>query len=251
MDCYIVESVECFFNLYSKGANKLEPSKLRYYDLTYVIKGSLNYIIDGERVVLEENDAIFLKPGTLRAREATDTPVKYVSFNFTILGDRDLPFEPVMRKVVTNDIIKLTHIFPKSRLICYDHSKEKIANILNYILFELIDVYSYKTSNEYIIRAIQYIEEHITENISLSGVAEHLNLSKEYTASLFKKETGETVTFYIQERKMQLAKEKMQTTNAPLSKIAADLGYDNYSYFSRIFKKHFNISPQKYSRRME
>ena len=65
----------------------------------------------------------------------------------------------------------------------------------------------------------------------------------EYIAHIFKKETNMTVTEYINHRKMLLAKDMIRGTSYPLHEISDRLGYEGYSYFSRVFKKEFGIAP--------
>ena len=90
---------------------------------------------------------------------------------------------------------------------------------------------------------IKFINEHISEPITLSTVSEKVNLTKEYVSHIFKKETGKTVTDYINERKMIIAKEMILGSHYELYEISERMGYDNYSYFSKLFKKQFGASP--------
>ena len=123
--------------------------------------------------------------------------------------------------------------------------------MLNYILLEIMNVLAYDNKNEHIKKAIKYINDNILSPISLSDVSEHIHLSKEYTASIFKKETQKTVTEYITERKMLYAKEMLQSGSFTLPEISANLGYDNYGYFSIIFKRYYGTSPGKYRERFK
>ena len=86
------------------------------------------------------------------------------------------------------------------------------------------------------------------ERITLSMISEHVHLSREYVAYIFKRETGKTVIEYINERKMLLAKDMIQNGNLTLGEVAERLGFENYGYFSRCFKKHFNTSPKSYQK---
>ena len=71
-----------------------------------------------------------------------------------------------------------------------------------------------------------------------------MNLSKEYISYIFKKETGKTVTEYTNERKLFIAKKMILETSYPLTYISERVGYENYSYFSRLFKNKFGVSPR-------
>ena len=64
-----------------------------------------------------------------------------------------------------------------------------------------------------------------------------------YVSYIFKKETGKTLTNYINEQKMIVAKELIVNSDVPLVEISQILSFDNYNYFSRLFKKHFDRTP--------
>jgi len=72
-----------------------------------------------------------------------------------------------------------------------------------------------------------------------------LGLTKEYTAYLFKKEIGKTIIDYINERKMVIAKNMIDSGQAYLKDVALSLGFENYSYFSKLFKKYYDTTPVK------
>lgn len=243
---YLVKELRHYCNISVAKYERIHPAVISFYDFTFVTEGSMRYIVNGTEYVLGPNDAIFLPPGTLRARPKENTPVKYVSFNFLPLEGVRFPFPLYMKNVISKDLVKLASVFPKRHCFEYDHSKEKLAAILNYMLYELLELVDYGTNDSYVLKALRFIDAHILEKISLSSVSEHLNISKEYLSTLFKSKTGKTVTVCIQERKMQLAKEKIKYTDTPLGRIAVELGFENYNYFSRIFRRYFEISPAKY-----
>ncbi|MBR6765956.1 MAG: helix-turn-helix transcriptional regulator, partial [Clostridia bacterium] len=164
------------------------------------------YIADGKTIVLSKNDAILLKPGTIRTRIAINEPVKYVSFNFSVMPDVELPSENYLQNCITLDIRKLIAFFSQAHLTMHYHSKEKVANLLNLILFELMDVITLKSANPHVLRIARHVDEHITEKMSLQSISNEIGLTKEYTAYIFKKQTNKTITNYINERKMLLAK---------------------------------------------
>jgi len=74
-------------------------------------------------------------------------------------------------------------------------------------------------------------------------------LSKEYTSYIFKKEIGKTLTDYVNERKMLLAQELIRNGEMSLTDIAVYLGFENYNYFSRLFKRYVEISPLMFKKR--
>lgn len=243
MEHYIVKELLHYCNVNVKCTN-LTKYAIPYYDFTFILKGEVTYAVDGKKYVLRENDAIFIKPGSIRERYETENCVKYVSFNFTAFDDSLLPSETHLVGIISHDIRKLVSVFSASHISNIYSTRGKVVNLLNYILLEINDILGFESNNKHIIEIIKFINEHISEPITLSTVSQNVNLSKEYTAHIFKEETGKTVTEYINERKLFIAKEMILGTSYPLEHICKRLGYDNYSYFSRVFKKQFDITPR-------
>lgn len=239
----MVKEVLFYCNVSTKSVSKIAPQKIDYYDLTFVLKGNLTYIIDGKPYVLHEKDAFFLKPETLRERIAENHQAKYVSFNFLL--NEDIAIENFLKGIINSEIEKLISVFPQRHLSDSFHSKEKIQSILNYILYEIIDNAGYKSQNQHIIKILKYIEAHLSQNLSLKEISDYIGLTKEYTAYLFKKEIGKTIIDYINERKMIIAKNMIDSGQASLKDVALSLGFENYSYFSKLFKKYYDSAPVK------
>lgn len=96
-------------------------------------------------------------------------------------------------------------------------------------------------------RAVNVIHSCRYEKLSASVVAEKSKVERTYLAKIFKAETGQTLTEYIRQVKMELAEELLQTDAYHLTEIAELLGYTNYPYFSKQFKEYFGVAPDKYS----
>ncbi len=249
MNLYPVAELTHFCNISVKKCTKISESKINYYDFTFVLEGSMTYTVNGERITLGKNDAIFLAPGTMRARDAVSCPVAFTSFNFHAQPDVTFPFEEFMPKCINENIRKLVHVFPGAHRIGFAYAQEKCTNMLNYILFELMGASATETDNAHIAHILKTIDMHISDKVTLSTVSKDLRLSKEHISSLFKKEMGKTLTAYVNERKMLLARDYILSGEMSLSEIAAQLGYDNYNYFTRVFKKQFEMTPMAFKKK--
>ncbi|MGG1550271.1 response regulator transcription factor [Paenibacillus ferrarius] len=97
-----------------------------------------------------------------------------------------------------------------------------------------------------IMKACQYVSQHLDRKISLEEVAEHCFLNPSYFSRFFKKEVGESFIEYVTRKKMERAKELLNQTNHPSSKICEMLGYDNQSYFIKTFKTYVGVTPVEY-----
>lgn len=95
-------------------------------------------------------------------------------------------------------------------------------------------------------RAIDFILSNLSRDISVKDVADYVSFSPEYFSKLFKKETGENVKNYILRVKVEAAKDLLKNPNIPISMIALELGYGNFSHFTQMFRKHESITPSEY-----
>ncbi len=83
-------------------------------------------------------------------------------------------------------------------------------------------------------------------NLSLSSIADRLYMNKNYLCDIFKSETNTTINQYIADIRINEAKKLMRTTNKSLYTISEIVGYADYNYFSRVFKKKMGIPPSEY-----
>ncbi len=95
-------------------------------------------------------------------------------------------------------------------------------------------------------RIIEYIDHHYKEDLSRSTLADMVYLSADHLARIFKKETGETLVKYITDKRINASKELLSGTKTPIAQVASEVGYDNYSYFTKIFKEKIGVSPGDY-----
>ncbi len=94
--------------------------------------------------------------------------------------------------------------------------------------------------------AKRFISDNISEPITVKDVAEHVCLSAEYFTKLFKKETGQNIKEYITLTKVEAAKDMLARADIPVGMVALELGYNNFSHFSQVFKKYEHMSPSEY-----
>ncbi|WP_281550212.1 response regulator transcription factor [Murimonas intestini] len=103
-----------------------------------------------------------------------------------------------------------------------------------------------ETEEDPIEKSIQYIKQNLNKNISRTDVAGYVHLNEEYFSRLFKQETGATFKDYILMEKMKAAQKLLEKSRLSVSIIASKVGYDNFSHFSKMFKKVTNQTPQEY-----
>jgi two-component system response regulator YesN len=93
---------------------------------------------------------------------------------------------------------------------------------------------------------LNYIEQNYQKGVTLEETAEHVHLSPFYLSKLFKKELKINFVSYVTDRKIDKAKELLETTDLPILNIALDLNYQEPNYFSKVFKKVVGMTPSEY-----
>lgn len=111
------------------------------------------------------------------------------------------------------------------------------------IILKPLESHGTASSNPYISQIIEYIEEHLTEAIAIADIAEIVHLNPQHIMRLFKKEVGCPVLQYITAKRIALAVRYLSETNISVADVAILCGFDNYSYFIRIFKRFTNETP--------
>lgn len=80
----------------------------------------------------------------------------------------------------------------------------------------------------------------------MSELAQNVSLNLQYMMRLFKKETNMSVLEYVTEQRILRAKELLLSTDSSIENIAVQLGYYNYTYFMKVFKRNMGMSPGQY-----
>lgn len=96
--------------------------------------------------------------------------------------------------------------------------------------------------NEKVLAILDYVGEHLCENLSIDLIARHFYISKYYMMRLFKQETGYTLGQYISQKRLLLAKELL-SSGVPGTQVCYDCGFKDYSTFSRAYKQLFGVTP--------
>ncbi|MCD8148538.1 MAG: response regulator [Clostridiales bacterium] len=98
--------------------------------------------------------------------------------------------------------------------------------------------------------ALEYINQHFSENISLQEVADNINISKNYLCDIFKKEIGVTFINYVTGLRIEKAKDYLRNSDMKMYEVSAAVGYNDYAYFSQIFKKNTGVTLSAYRKKL-
>lgn len=130
-------------------------------------------------------------------------------------------------------------------------AKSQFAEMLIYILrstgtetagFDLND----NLSGHAVAKALSYINRHYREQLTVAMLARAAGISPSYLGERFRRETGTSLFDYICRLRIEKARQSLEESDAPISEIAAELGFCDTSYFSRSFHRFTGISPRQY-----
>lgn len=110
----------------------------------------------------------------------------------------------------------------------------------------LVQQHSIKGYSLTVQKSIMLIEEDLSANITPRMLAEAQNLNPSYLSTVFKKETGKTLSEYIREKRVKHALHLLTTTKLQIQTVALHCGIMDVQYFSKIFKRHTGMSPKEY-----
>ncbi|MDB5085167.1 MAG: two-component system response regulator [Bacilli bacterium] len=102
------------------------------------------------------------------------------------------------------------------------------------------------TSNPFIRRALRYMLQNYSSNLSLQDIADYVKLSRSYLSDLFSKETGETVSQVLTQIRIEKAKRLLELQNSHTYEVAEKVGFVDAKHFSKVFKRYTGLSPREY-----
>ena len=110
----------------------------------------------------------------------------------------------------------------------------------------LVQKHSQKGYSLFVQKVITCIDSDITADLSLKTQAKLLNVNPSYLSTLFKKETGVTLTDYVNQKRVERAKHLLKSGNIQIQAVAQSCGILDVNYFTKIFKKYAGTTPKEY-----
>lgn len=223
----------------------LESVILTFYELSFVLNGSMTYYVNNKKITLKKGDVLFLTPNLIRRRQKIQN-CEYVSYNYYVddinTDSFNLPLQ--ISNGISTEILMILragdeiHFHNPS-----DH--ELLEPILKCLLQCILNNCKMEHISDIVKNIKEYVFTHINEQITLEEISSSLFFSTVYCSSIFKKEMGISIIDYCLNEKIKLAK-KLIIENVELKSIAEQLGFSTYNYFSRTFKKREGITPMQY-----
>ena len=146
-------------------------------------------------------------------------------------------------KPATPDMLVAVMEKAYQRLLCQDKD-QRMKEMGESYVHKISDYAEERTDD--IRKVSDYIMAHIAEELSVEKLAAMVYLSPNYLTRCFKREYKKTVSEYIIDLRLSLAAEMLVKKDLSVAIVAAKVGYPSYTYFTKIFKKRYGMSPVKY-----
>ena len=142
-------------------------------------------------------------------------------------------------------------IFKKMRAAYEFGDEHKFAKMSVLLIELLIILSSHKnrvktTESSRLEEIVRYINNHLCEEITIDDICRHMSISKYYLCHMFKKEANLTISQYVLQRRLSLARRRLIDTSDTISEVATKSGFTSFSYFSRVFREVHGCSPREF-----
>ena len=247
------------------------------FEYGVLVSGSLDYYIDGKHIRVNEGDAIFINANCMHMANqvGTDNVVIYtVSFlpSLFVGGNNSTLFQkyfqPILqsslkgffieRKTTEGDAIVrlLQEIYTLANkqtenyeLLCISLISRIWCLTLQYINQYKHDFFPFHTEhgNEQKAKEIlSYIQEHYAEDIHIEDIARHICISRSECFRCFQRYVNKSPIAYLTEYRLSHAVNLLMETDKSMTQIATECGFSNSSYFGKLFKKKYAVTPLQF-----
>lgn len=249
-----------YFDHNEKRVTVLRPSGRLDYQLIYIQKGSADFFINGEAMVLGKGSLILYKPGEIQHYSyytSCPTVAYWVHFTGvfieTLLRQNHLwdncvyqiGEEPAFPDIIMKMVRELQFRSFNYQLMCNAYFQELICVISRTLHKQQAPLMA---QYEAFIPVIELMHREYQVNHSVEEYAALCGMSTYYFIHKFKEYTGSSPHTFLIHIRMDRAKDLLLSTNMPVSEISFSVGYDNPLYFSRLFKKYTGSSPSEFKK---
>ncbi len=238
------------------------------FEIIHVLRGRLMLYLNNESYVGEPGAVFFVAPGTLHRADPFDCVYECAVFDLTLISPHGSSriseyIRPIMSNEVTVEAIcnsaegAACELFSSIAVIS-DYYELWALSALDRVFFELYSSGAVKENGKkgrananrrsQMILLLEKIGKEYTSRISLSELADFSGINEKYLFRVFKEFTGQTPTEYINSLRIDRACYEMRVNSLTVTEAAYESGFNELSYFSRIFKKHKGITPGEYKK---
>lgn len=243
-----------------------------YVEVVYMCSGSTEHIVNGSRIILREGELLFLSQHArqkIKKAGRDDIAVNFIVLpqffdgTLSIMGDEDTPLKKFITDCLCADggsgylHFAVSDILPVQNLVenmiwtltNETRNKRKINRASMELLFlqllSCTDRLTMDGDGDVIIQVLQYIEDNYSCG-TLEEIAEKLHRNVYWMSREIKRKTGKNYTELVQDKRLSQAVFYLKNTEMKISDTAAAVGYENISYFHRIFRQAYGMSPRQY-----
>ncbi len=266
-----------YIEFYSMGRTWVYPESVIPYSIfRYIEKGKAELCIDGEEIIVEENQIVYIPQGCKMSCRALGESFEFYSLRFTtsvfyegedmlaeyygiprvsVNEGEDVYFKEIYKWVKKDSMVK--KCFVRGNLDLLIGSLAMHGNKVDKVTGDFVETIEEKSlrdrnskKNEQIDPRIyivaDYIILHPSEKYTPQKMAEMVDLSKQRFSSLFKINMGKTPMEYVREIRLTTAARALLVSNDNINDIAYACGYEDTNYFIREFKSAFGFTPNQY-----
>ena len=244
-----------------------------YVEMVYMCRGETTHLVNGTKIVLKQGELLML--GQHARQEIEPAGEEDIAVNFIVrpaflqgilsfLGNEETPLRRFVLSCLSGNTetgylyFRVAEVLPVQNLIenllwtmIHDHANRRgvyqmTLGLLMAELLEHTDSLRFSSpEEETIVQALRYIEEHYRDG-SLTELSQLTHYDFTALSRLIKSRTGKTYTDLIQEKRLSQAAWLLTNTGKRVDEIARLAGYENVSYFHRLFASRFGMSPRQY-----
>ena len=245
-----------------------------YVEVVYMCCGHTTHIVNGKKIVLEQGDLLFLSQSATHEvcrAEETDVAVNFIvlpdffSTTLSFIGDEETPLRKFLVDCLCGQNTGLGYLhFDVSgvkpiqnlvenllwTLLQETPNKRKMSQMTMALLFMQLTGHTETLLNDdledaAVFRVLRYVETNYVGG-SFGELSEQLHYDPSWLSREIKRKTGKTYTQLVQEKRLAQAAFLLKNTDRNVADISIAVGYENISYFHRIFADMYGKSPKHY-----
>lgn len=235
-----------------------------YYIVVLLTEGAAAVEIDFERIALTAGDILIVSPWQVHRKPADEywsadgwmlafAPEMLTESEARLIEEYSISPRPIVPDADTvSDIVTLCSML--ERHSAGDGVSTALAGAVKSLVLSAVSTPDRKASGRYMaitLKLRKLIDLHLTEQKSPAAYASMLSISEVYLNEVVKGATGLSVGAYIRGRVLVEARRLLIYTSMSAQEIAYSLGYDDYPYFSKLFRKHTGVSPTAYRKNLK
>ena len=229
------------------------------YELTYVDRGQLHCVVDGNGYILRQGQLMIFDPHQWHMQYTDlDVTARFLTITFDLSGDSAPRMADRVFELSSEEAAYLRRIVHESeQRDCY--SGDIIRCDLKLLLLSILrdtgsgrkrlkTPVALRNENDLVSRTLRYVAEHVYDKLSVESVAREVGVSASHLTALFHRQMNISPGEYIRRVKLEESKCLIRDGKMNFSQIATALKYSTIHHFSRQFKDNFGISPSEYAK---